>query len=321
METDELFKKILEIKDFELFKKSISELSDINIKNNNGETLLIYLVKNNYNIEINLKLLFNYANLNFDMVDKKGNNSVIYGIKNKLDFNIVNNMKLMCVDIKNNKNRDLIFYVCKYSDLDFFSKFYEIIEYVHNGKYQINFLITCSELKEYNAQILNKMIFLIQKGIDVNQKNEDDKTSLMICSGIFDDFINVQLVELLMKAGANVNMKYSNMSCIEILYQKYKEGLINGDIIGLYLKYGADVNTLPNDEKLFLYLSDNGYYHSKLPIFLDMISDKNTIVCIERCNICNNPNKRCIRCNYKHHICLKCKYKIGKKECEFCQPR
>ena len=84
---------------------------------------------------------------------------------------------------------------------------------------------------------------LLEKGADVNAKNDKDDTALMLLTA--KEVTDIEIVKWLLEAGADVNAKnqYGNTALIWATKNGYTE------IVELLLEYGADVSIKNNKDE------------------------------------------------------------------------
>lgn len=99
---------------------------------------------------------------------------------------------------------------------------------------------------------VDKVKELINKGVDVNTKDEDRNTALIYATDqtysmyTYKDYITI--VKLLLEAGANVNLQNNHGRTALIMATDYN----NIDIVKLLIKKGADVNIQDEEGKTAL---------------------------------------------------------------------
>jgi len=233
-------------KDIETAKKIIEKGADVNQKDKDGNTALIYASKNEY-IDIVNALLEKGADVN--QKDKDGNTALIYASSYGY-IDIVNALLEKGVDV-NQKNKDgstALIYASISAYIDIVNALLEKgADIDHLDDNNSTALIYASKYGYKN--IVNA---LLEKGADVDKKGENTYTALIYASRDgYKDIINA-----LLEKGADVDQKDKDGSTA-LIYAS-KNGYI--DIVNALLEKGADIDYIDNNNNTALnYAVEHGY--------------------------------------------------------------
>ena len=203
---------------------------NINNKNNDGETCLIIMNRNNLISEklsnndfLDIEELLITKRLDINITDNKGNTALIYAILNKNINYKIDNISIL---------------INKYTDLN---------KYNEEGKTPLIYAIQ----NNIDYDIIN---LLINSGADVNKEDKDGKTPLIYA---IEKNISDSIIKLLIDSGADVN-KGDNDGNTPLIYAIEKN--IRDRIIKLLIDSGADINIRNKKGMTPLFYLINKYY-------------------------------------------------------------
>ena len=233
----------------------INNGADINVKNNHGETPLMYASKL-HNIKVVELLIQKGADIN--AFNNYGNTALIYG---------VNNLETVKLLVEN--GADVNFYkggstalisACEYSH----ERNIDVIKYLVSKKANINaqdnegdtaLNKTLDTSDEGSIDILDFEIanFLIEQGADVNIKNKREYTPLIYLGMGEGNFNNksfqeyrIKLAEVLLEKGADINAKdYNGYTSLIWACSSYGSRFAE-PYVKFLVEQGADVNIKNN---------------------------------------------------------------------------
>ncbi|ORY37859.1 ankyrin, partial [Neocallimastix californiae] len=281
-----LFNEINLIKNIQILKMLIQQGIDINSKDKEGKTLLVYAIEEEDKFIVNY-LLENHASIQsvnenikcFRELNKykKGNEKKSLERSEFRKKNIFNIIKLLLqhgldIDATDEEGKTLLLYAIEdENEL--------IVNYLlenHASIHSVNENIKClKELtknkKEYKDELLvdfefriknkfNILKLLLEYGIDINAEDEESKTLLLYAIEYENEFI----VNYLLENHASIHSVNENIKCLRKLTKKKnenkKELLLTFEfriknkfnILKLLLEYGIDINAEDEEGKTLL---------------------------------------------------------------------
>ncbi|ORY37857.1 ankyrin [Neocallimastix californiae] len=281
-----LFNEINLIKNIQILKMLIQQGIDINSKDKEGKTLLVYAIEEEDKFIVNY-LLENHASIQsvnenikcFRELNKykKGNEKKSLESSEFRKKNIFNIIKLLLqhgldIDAKDEEGKTLLLYAIEdENEL--------IVNYLlenHASIHSVNENIKClKELtknkKEYKDELLvdfefriknkfNILKLLLQHGLDIDAKDEEGKTLLLYA--IEDE--NELIVNYLLENHASIHSVNENIKCLKELTKnkkEYKDELLvdfefriknKFNILKLLLQHGLDINSEDEEGKTLL---------------------------------------------------------------------
>ena len=290
MNNSEIINLIIEscvLEHIEVLKDLINNIKDINIQDDEGNTIFNKIIKKyeNENIRIKGKILnfiINIDNININIKDNDENTPLM---------NACNYMMFKNKNQNQNQNQNQNEYVYQPKNEEEYFDLIDICALIINNKDKLNIDLNIKDNGEntvlmntcrYNNIIICKL--LINNGADINLINNLGKNALMIASVYNNQIIG----KLLIKNGADINMKdnynynalhiaieFSSITMIKLLIaNKIDMNAINNDnetplsiaclrnkidICKLLIENGADVNIQYNDgstELMRVYLNN-----------------------------------------------------------------
>ena len=276
-----IYMRVNKVNDFKNFLKKHPNMN-INLRDKNDITPLLFAVYNNNDIEI-VKILLNHPKIDVNLQDNLGNTALLEAVYKKrkeivklllehpkIDVNVQNDNDkdtalLIAVDDNNMEMVELLLRHPKINvnlqDKDkntalIIATYRNNIEVVKlllkHPKINVNLKGKNNEtaLATASGNNIKKIVeLLLYKGADPNIPNKDYDTPLTFTS-------DKEIVKLLLKAGANPNIR--NNTGQTALLIAFAEG--NKEIIELLLNKKADPNILSKDFNTPLtYASEKGY--------------------------------------------------------------
>ncbi|MBR1600745.1 MAG: ankyrin repeat domain-containing protein [Alphaproteobacteria bacterium] len=212
---DKMVWNALESKNFELFKDMISKHANINTKNSKGDTLLIYMIKNNYGSEFRDLILSDKLNINAE------NNEM----KTALDIAIeINDLKTAEYLLKAGANPNRVIkgetYISKATPSQ-----NELVKLLLKYTKQLETTLPNNESISMRAvKNLNLPLFEYLETnnlLDLNAKDDNGNSLLMACADYFaqasdnddskllsDNFMAI--AKILLSKGADINLRNGN---------------------------------------------------------------------------------------------------------------
>jgi len=270
----------------------LSKNGNINVKDNNGKSLLDFAIRNK-NKEI-VKILLQKG-LDINSKDNNGNTALFsailegneeitkFLIQNGADVNSKNNsgqtlLPLLIERWSRNKDKDKHPPIIKLIDVTLTNKIKEIVKILLQKGLDINSkdnngnTALFSAILEGNEEITK---FLIQNGADVNSKNNSGQTPLLIALSFRnkDKDKYPSIINLLIEKGANVNIySIAELNLCRLLINrdadyktclniKISEAIFNGDLdkIKILIKEERSINIRnQNGDTILHYASYNG---------------------------------------------------------------
>lgn len=303
-----------------IFKLILNQQKNINEQNDNDETILIHLFKKLAPLK-NIDEVLNKKLIDLDIIDKKGNNVIIYALKNSFPIKIIKKLIYCNLNQKNNKNRTPLMYAVKYGT-------YKHVRLLLKNNVDVNAVDDENDSallmllrKEENEDTIRQLKLLLLKDCDIEGLNFKGGNPLMYSSGIYGLPPKINSTRLLLECGANPNNLSGNKHYLYLLYQLYQCKKVPVEMIGMFIQYGAKINQIPEDNDLFLILNEMGYIKTNIYELLKYLSDKSTTIRIKDCDICLTKGIRLLKCDHDHYTCFICNFKLKKRSCEFCNPR
>lgn len=237
-----------------MFQKSFYQIFDVNRKNDNGETALIFFVKNVKNIKKKGNEIERRINLGRFINSTSYSNPQVEIIKYLIDMGY----NVNAID-KNNKT-PLVYAIENKCD--------EIIELLIENKADINYIYKDQSLLMYTFEKQNYTLvkYLVRKGADLNYKNTE---GISILTKIIDFEINIKNST---RKILNSNLDNMKLVCTEnIISQLVKLENKNLNLFEFIVEHNEkNNNTINNfDEKILNKIKDNN-----LNEFLNVIKNK-----------------------------------------------
>ncbi|ORX42230.1 ankyrin [Piromyces finnis] len=230
----------------ELVKILFDYGANVNFRNNEGETAILYLCQCNISLNI-IKLLIDKYKAKIYDVDKYGNTLLHKFCKRHGD----NDVKLFTfliekgLDINkvNNDGNTPLMELCKYTTKDFYIPL--LLENgakinVRNNNGETAILVNCKHGKLSCDRLVKK---LVECGADVNIADNDGNTPLLISCRKDSDLPILGLNRYFIENGADINKanKKGRVPFHEICYYGSKL------LIDYFVEHGADINKMDND--------------------------------------------------------------------------
>ncbi|XP_075237811.1 uncharacterized protein LOC142334028 [Lycorma delicatula] len=231
--------EVVEESDDKFFAELIPNRNDVNIKDEFGQTFLMYALELSMNKNIIFNIIRNGVDIN--ATDNRGYTPLIYAIKYECDIEVINKLIKHGADVNVSDNDGLT--PLKHAVHS--STFKEIIQILLDNGVNINThdennnTVLLYILKHFNN---NKELvsFVIQKGADVNICDNKGLTPLMYTVLYCMATIKTEIVAMLIESGAYIDAV--DVDGHTALYYAFScEDYSNDKTLTLLLDYGASV--------------------------------------------------------------------------------
>lgn len=254
--------------------------ADIKIKDSQGYDALAWAA---YNTSEIFKLLINYAKIN-----TKTASSILQNI-----FIITTNQGFSPGYWNGKANI--------FENINFLINFG--IDVHEKIKFGVTLLMSASYVREYN-EIIKELII---RGSDVNAKDDEGKTALMIAAQ-FSSSVDINNVLTLLTYGANVNAQ-DNEGKTPLMYAAMQRSNIehgNLNLIKTLIAHGANINTEDNNGKTALFYAEK-HHNTNTASYLRTLNESLNILSLKKQAIPNEVKNKAEKTKESYFDTLKTK--------------
>ncbi|QGR54277.1 ankyrin repeat-containing protein [Moumouvirus maliensis] len=243
----------------EIIKLLLEFGADINIKNQNGDTVLMtsLMLKPNYlknnNIQV-IKFLIE-AGVDVNMRNNQDWTALMLACRYSNINNNIEIVKLLLkagadINIKNKFTLSILELACKFSNSTSNIETVKLLlEAGANINSRINALILSAYYSNSNSNI-ETVKLLLESGVDINSQNNTGETALMTASCSRSD--NIETIKLLLELGVNPNIQ-DKKGRTALMYVCQRRIINNFDTIKLLLHHNAKLDIKDELNKSALY--------------------------------------------------------------------
>ena len=192
----------------------------------------------------------------FEEIDHKNGLILIdYIINNKYDINFIKNILESLAKNKNKHIYEIYDYIIKNTEINFDTLLtpLDIYNVYFRDDFDDIFLTFIGLCTLYwNINLLND---LIKNGIDINLRDYNGRTSLMLASGYTNFTSSNETVKLLLENGADINAQNKFGNTALMIASNHSNNTSSNETIKLLIDNGADINIKNNDGYTALMLS------------------------------------------------------------------
>jgi ankyrin repeat protein len=253
--------------DYDCLQLLIKNKADVNKVDNNG-TLPLFIASSNGYLNCIELLIENNSDINYKTND--GFTPLTIASTNG-HFECIKLLIEKCADINNFGFESPFLNACKSGNHDCVKLFIDKGIYVYQVDSENNTALSLVSLSgDYKSVEL-----LINKRLDVNAVNNNDKTPLILACSIFaaKQKNNFECIDLLIKNGADVN-KIDNEGYTALLLQSCNG---NFECVKLLIENGADINKLDNENNTPLLLAARTKNYKCIELLIDKCLDVNAV--------------------------------------------
>ena len=202
-----LYLKLILGSDFDTLHRFIKYSYDINVRNNNKETLLMEVCKNYH---LNTKLIERFItefDVDIDHKDRNDKTALIHAV----DYDRIENIKTLIklgVNLKKHNQGAIALQRAIGNNKNF-----EIIQSLINAGVDVNYIDHNHSTPLIYACLQSRVQvveLLLSKGADINIKNENGMSALMVAATRDNNLGSELIIKMLLDAGADSNLKNNN---------------------------------------------------------------------------------------------------------------
>jgi ankyrin repeat protein len=203
----DIFLKFILQSEFDLIHQFIKYGYDINIRNDNNETLLMELCKTYYLKNKLIERFVTEFNADINLKDRNNKTALIHAV----DYDRIENLKTLIklgVNLKKH-NQGAIALIRAVAN----NKNLEIIQSLINAGADVNYIDHNDSTPLIYAALQSRVQIvelLLSKGVDVNIRNENGMSALMVAATRDSDSGSNLIIKMLLDAGADINLKNNN---------------------------------------------------------------------------------------------------------------
>lgn len=233
---------LLNFSSVDIIQLLIKSGTDVNHKDVDGDTALIFAVDKNDNIETISALTNDGVNIN--EVNNLGINALLQAVRKDCDIETLQLLLDLGLSIqsKDNDGENVLMKSTSFETIEFLVQAgANVMDRSKNGDNMLLYFLK-KLVVDFFSEDVKTMELYINLGIDVNERDNEGQTALMILSSEFDDPV-IEGVDRLIKAGANIDAK-SNDGKTPLILACIHE---NYNLCARFIQAGADPNLYDNE--------------------------------------------------------------------------